>query len=86
MGAGRDNSVPFIRQNGPVQKLQYPDNPRDARSRKRQRGERRGRVGSGTSGGRMKKTAAGSKVRVDTRVPSRRGKCAVEIEELRRAG
>lgn len=30
-GVGRDNNVPFIRQNVPVQKLQYPDNPRDAR-------------------------------------------------------
>lgn len=54
MGAGRDNNVPFIRQNGPVQKLQYPDNPRDARSQSKR--------------GRIEKTAAGMKVPVDTRV------------------
>lgn len=45
--AGRDNNVPFIRQNGPVQKLQYPDNPRDARSRKSEQRRRRGRQANG---------------------------------------
>lgn len=76
--AGRDNNVPFIRPNGPVQKLQYPDNPRDARIQ-RGRGWK-----SGPMGKIKKKTTAGLKVRADTRVPLRRGKCAVEIEGSRR--
>lgn len=67
LGAGRDNNVPFIRQNGPVQKLQYPDNPRNARSQLKR--------------GRIEKTAAGMKVPVE-RVFSlaREHECAVEIE------
>jgi len=67
---GCDNNVPFIRQYGPVQKLQYPDNPRDAHGQ--------------MQGAGMKKTvrceAAGVKVeREYAYCPRREHKCAVEM-------
>lgn len=64
--AGRDNNVPFIRQNGPVQKLQYPDNPWDACSRKSERA-------GGREGGGRRMEKAGPRVRADMRVPLAKG-------------
>jgi hypothetical protein len=73
---GCDNNVLFIRQYGPVQNLQYPDNPRDAH------GPDEGRGDNGEGAGEKTARCEAARVKVErgyAYCPRREHKCAVEM-------
>jgi len=79
---GCDNNVLFIRQYGPVQKLQYPDNPRDAHGQMKGAGQWRRERGEKKT---VRREAARVKVeRGYAYCPRREHKCAVEMVGGRR--